>query len=136
MQCASSITMRWSFVPRSDSSFKPEPWKSFFGCMYTSANSPLAARPSIDLSSWPPPRNVATVPPGPLLSATTWSSISALSGEMTIVALGDDDWNARSAGSWKHMDLPKPVLATIMASLRSSSARTIGSWCGRNSKRP
>jgi hypothetical protein len=47
-------------------------------------------------------RNVAGIPAS--VSASTWSFISAISGDTTSVSPG-----CSSAGSWKQRDLPPPV---------------------------
>ena len=65
-------------------------------------------------------RKVAATPFA--VSASTWSFISAISGEITTVSPG-----RTSAGSWKHSDLPPPVGKSAKTSRPSSDARMMPS---------
>ena len=74
-------------------------------------------------------RNVAGMPPA--CSASTWSFISAISGETTTVRP-----SRASAGSWKQSDLPPPVGSSAKTSLPASESRMISSCNGRNEVKP
>ena len=83
------------------------------GATYSSLMSPRMARASRseicdDVSVLL--TNVAGSPRA--VSASTWSFISEMSGEMTTVSLG-----SISAGTWKQSDLPPPVGRTTSVSL-------------------
>jgi hypothetical protein len=62
------------------------------------------------------------------VSASTWSFISEISGEITTASPGET-----MAGTWKHTDLPPPVGRTTITS-RPPLRCSMASFCsGRNS---
>src|SRR5512132_3116281 len=63
--------------------------------------------------------------------SSTWSFISAMSGETTRVRAGRS-----TAGSWYPIDLPDPVGITASTSRPASTARTTSSWPGRKLEWP
>ena len=64
-------------------------------------------------------------------NASTWSFISAISGETTTVR------PARViAGNWKQRDLPPPVGSSANTSLPASASRMISSCKGRKEVKP
>ena len=66
-------------------------------------------------------------PPTPLArSASTWSFMRAINGEITTVRPG-----RRSAGNWKHRDLPPPVGSNANTSRPASESWMISRCNGR-----
>ena len=65
------------------------------------------------------------------LSPSTWSFISAMSGEITSVSP-----SKINAGIWKQSDLPPPVGMMTKVSLFSRTLRIIFSWSGRKVSYP
>eukprot|EP00965_Chrysotila_dentata_P208040 6184476-Pleurochrysis_carterae.AAC.4 len=61
------------------------------------------ARRSALASDWAPPRSTALIPR--TVNASTWSSIKLTRGDMTTAGLP-----VSRGGSWKHNDLPLPLL--------------------------
>jgi hypothetical protein len=64
-------------------------------------------------------------------SASTWSFISAMSGDTTT-----DSPGRTTAGSWKHRLFPPPVGKSAITSRPPSASRMISSWSGRNVEKP
>ena len=62
------------------------------------------------------------------LRAATWSCMSEMSGETTMV-----NPPRTSAGSWKQMDFPPPVGRTARVSRPASTDCTTRRWAGRKS---
>ena len=124
-QCASSIAIRLTFTPFSILSIS-ESARS--GETYSIFSIPF---PSIVATSFSSVllrllfRKAAGMPFA--RNASTWSFMSAMRGETTIVSP-----SSISAGTWKHSDLPPPVGISTTVSLPLSTHAITSNCVGRN----
>src|SRR3989441_2583 len=130
MQCASSTTSR--AIRARPRAARNGALASRSGATYTRRSRPAARSVSTAARSGPPrPECTAAAARPRDLRPSTWSFMSAMSGDTTTVVP-----SSRSAGSWKQSDFPDPVGMTATRSRPSKTAAAASCCPGRNRSKP